>query len=180
MKRIAVLLATVLVAGAAIGDTTFNGKFVGQDSGLTNSSGSPVAHLSDMYAPTDTVYGFAFVGTNSPAFFGDAGALTNLDVWSSVVSSPYGSAFPLGTNTVLSVGGVTIGFSGVANVAATRERYGKATILATGGNVTFTNPASVHSSDFALSRVITNGNSAQMVLDVIPGQCTNLFIMQFK
>jgi hypothetical protein len=88
--------------------------------------------------------------------------------------------FGLGTNAFFTSGAATLGITGVVNGPTTTERYGQLTILAT-GNITFTNLATIiRTSDFLSSRTITNGNTAVISVDVIPGQCTNMAIVQFK
>lgn len=89
---------------------------------------------------------------------------------------------PLGETNYVYVGSgtVTFGITGVATQPTTTARYGVLTIIS-GGTLTFTNPATImKASDFASSRVITNGNSCDITVKVIPGQCTNLSIVQYK
>jgi len=85
----------------------------------------------------------------------------------------------LGTNYSFTVGATTGGITGVANLPTSTERFCQITIVAT-GDITFTNNIQIRTSDFAASRVITNGNTAVIAVTVIPGICTNLAIVQFK
>ena len=87
--------------------------------------------------------------------------------------------FGLGTNSFVTAASVTGGFTGVANKSTSTERFGQLTIIST-GTLVFTNPVSVHTSDFLSSRTITNGNTCVIAVDLMPGQCTNMAIVQFK
>ncbi len=59
------------------------------------------------------------------------------------------------------------------------ERYAQLTVIAT-GDVIFTNRVDVFTSDMVDSRTITNGNTAVIAVDVIPGVITNMAIVQFR
>lgn len=88
------------------------------------------------------------------------------------------TALPLATNLVFTSGAATLGFTGVSSLPTSTERWGRMTIVAT-GDIVFTNPANVYASDYVLSRTVTNGNTAQVTVHVIPGVATNLNIDQF-
>jgi hypothetical protein len=111
--------------------------------------------------------------TTTPTIYGYLDAQTN--------SFTTNSAFPLGfTNLILVTGANTgAGITGVANAGTSTERWGQLTIV-TSGTFVWTNPASIHASDFVTTRTITNGNTAVISVDVFPGQCTNMAIVQFK
>jgi hypothetical protein len=119
--------------------------------------------------------GISATGTTN--YFGGAGLVQSWDnptnTWARDTN------FPLGTNSFFTVGATTTGVTGLANKSTASERYGQITIVAT-GDIVFTNPASFRCSDFLASRTITNGNTALVSVDFIPGQCTNLFIVQTK
>jgi hypothetical protein len=87
----------------------------------------------------------------------------------------------LGTNTctatlTANTGG---GITGILNAGTTTERFAQLFIKAT-GDVVFTNPVAFYCNDYADTRTITNGNTAWISVDVIPGVATNLAIVQFK
>lgn len=84
-----------------------------------------------------------------------------------------------GTNAFFTSGATTCGITAVGNLPASTERYGQLTVIAT-GTITFTNIAAIHASDYQTSRTITNANTCVIGIDVIPGQCTNMAIVQFK
>lgn len=88
------------------------------------------------------------------------------------------STFGIGTNSVLAMGTATGGITGVANASSTEQSIGELTVLSTGTAV-FTNIASIHASDGLTSRTITNGTSACIAIQVIPGQRTNMAIVHF-
>ena len=89
------------------------------------------------------------------------------------------TAFGLGTNCHFTSGATTCGITGVVNKSTKTERYGELTIVAT-GDIIFTNVAGIRCSDFLATRTITNGNSAVISVQLIPGQCTNMAIVQFR
>ncbi len=130
---------------------------------LTNGNVNVGAALNvggTLTATTPTIYGYLDAQTNS--------FTTN-------------TAFPLGfTNLLLVTGANTgAGITGVVNAGTSTERWGQITIVASGTFV-WTNPAAIHASDFVTTRTITNGNTALISIDVFPGQCTNMAIVQFK
>lgn len=88
------------------------------------------------------------------------------------------TAFPLGTNTFYTSGAATFGFTSVANGPTSTERYGQMTVKTT-GTVVLTNIPSIYFSDGLTNRTITNGNTAVIAMDVVPGQVTNAAIVQF-
>lgn len=105
-----------------------------------------------------------------------------LATYSDVVTNLWSlnTPFDLGKNDFRTQGATTTGITGVANTSTTTvERWGQLTILAT-GDITFTNPVSMKTSDYLTSRIITNGNSATISCQVVPGRVTNLFIVQTK
>jgi hypothetical protein len=153
-------------AGAFIGSDGTSRIWTNDAVGLTNI---PAAQLTGSVAD-------ARLSANVPIM--SSGFISN-PVDSSTNTWAINTALPVGTNCFISQGAATIGFTAVANVPTSTERYGQLTIAAT-GTITFTNPASVHASDFQSSRTITNGNWCVVALDVIPGQITNMAIVQFK
>jgi len=90
------------------------------------------------------------------------------------------TAFPLGaTNYFATSGEATLGVIGIATASTSTARFGVLDLVAT-GDITFTNEAGFRTSDFLDSRVITNGNTAQILVNYIPGQTTNMAIVQFR
>ena len=87
--------------------------------------------------------------------------------------------FPLGTNTTISLGTVTGGYSGVDYAPTNTVRYGEQTIICT-GTLTLTNPPGWFTSDFADTRTGTNGNIVKVTVEVVPGVATNMAIAQFS
>lgn len=170
------------LAGESLG---FNDTY----NGITASG--VLASESDLIAADDII-------SVSGVFSGDGSGLTNLAAYAPLANPTFtgtvtlqtmdnptntwavNTGFGLGTNGFYTVGGtVTLGVTGIANVSTSTERYGELTIVST-GTLTFTNPASFKTSDFVSTRVITNGNTAVIAVAVIPGQCTNMAIVQFK
>jgi hypothetical protein len=112
---------------------------------------------------------------------------TGLNVFSKSPASPTNlwaldTAFGVNTNAlVLISGAVTGGITGVANLDGSGNvQFGEGTIKATGGDITFTNAAGLKANDYVTSRIITNGNYAEIAVKVVPGVVTNLAIVQFK
>jgi hypothetical protein len=115
----------------------------------------------------------------SGTYTGNGAGITNAPFDAPTNTFTINSVFPLGqTNQVLTAGSVTGGITGIGNGPTKVERSGMLTVLST-GTLIFTNPVSVHASDYVQSRTITNGNTCIIVIDVIPGRCTNMAIMQF-
>ncbi len=109
----------------------------------------------------------------SPTLYGYIDVQTN--VWVT------NTAIPLGfTNLVLrTAGNAGGGITGVGNLPASTERATQLTIISSGTFV-FTNVASIHASDYLTTRTITNGNTAIVQINVIPGTSTNMAIVQFR
>ncbi len=109
----------------------------------------------------------------TPTIFGYVDVQTN--VWVT------NTAIPLGfTNLVLRTGANTGGgITGVGNLPTSTERATQLTIISSGAFV-FTNPVSIHSSDYLTTRTITNGNTAIVQINVIPGTSTNMALVQFR
>lgn len=87
--------------------------------------------------------------------------------------------FMLGTNTTISLGTATNGYSGVDYVPTNTVRYGEQTILCT-GTLTLTNPPGWFTSDYVDRRTGTNGNIVKVAVEVVPGVATNMAIVQFS
>jgi hypothetical protein len=85
----------------------------------------------------------------------------------------------LGTNYTYTSGAATGGITGIGTAAGSTEDYAQLLIKAT-GDITFTNPAAFYTSDMVDTRTITNGNTAFISVDVMPGFATNLIILQLK
>lgn len=103
------------------------------------------------------------------------GPNANTNVWTVNTYFPVG----VGDTKILSVGASTGGILGVTNYSTTKESTGKLLILATGDFV-FTNNATVKTSDYATSRTITNGNTAEVFISVVPNRSTNMAITQYR
>lgn len=116
----------------------------------------------------------ASLGLNTRFMLGYVDSLTNS--WTTNTALPLGVTNLLATLSANVNGGIT-GLTGAGTV--NDERWGRLNIVAT-GNVTFTNPASFRSSDFVTSRIITNGNSCEIVVTWQQGVYTNMLIHQFK
>lgn len=84
--------------------------------------------------------------------------------------------WPLGTNVVFTSTGATLGVTGVANRSTSTVRYGEMTLVASGGDVVFTNAVGIRFSDGLTSRTVTNGTSAEIRVKYIPGVKTNATI----
>jgi hypothetical protein len=185
---------------------TYIGTFIGDGSGLTNlntgmwyTNSAAAGSISNNYAVKSLSYSAdtATITTlTATTVNGNGAGLTNLSATNIVADGQLprliatgfdattnlwaiNTAFPLGTNTSITSGADTGGITGVANSSTATERYGQIT-LKTSGDVTFTNPAAFYTSDFVDSRVITNGNTAVIAVQLIPGLATNMAIAQFK
>lgn len=137
-----------------------------QGGGLEHLIGTNIAFLSPLVTVSNNLNVGGTIGTAIAQGFDSP---TNLWVANTV--------FNLGTNYVISQGAGTVGITGIANKSTTTERYGQLVILAT-GTVIFTNVAGIKCNDGLLTRTITNGNSATIAIDFVPGVVTNLFIVQ--
>jgi hypothetical protein len=83
---------------------------------------------------------------------------------------------PFATNgLVLVSGAATGGITGVTGFPASANGCVELTVKAT-GDVVFTNVAGFRCSDGLSSRTITNGSTADIVLKVVPGVATNMYI----
>jgi hypothetical protein len=91
-----------------------------------------------------------------------------------------GTTFVLGTNaTIVCSNNIYItALEGVPSGGV--SRWGQLTIVASGGDVTVTNLGALKMSDMATSRVLTNGNSMCIAVEVQAGVFTNGAIVQFK
>jgi hypothetical protein len=89
------------------------------------------------------------------------------------------TALPMNTNKlILSSGAATGGITNVENVYPVGSQFSELFIKAT-GDITFTNPTAWVTSDMVDSRIITNGNYAQIAVEV-NNLITNLIIVQSK
>jgi hypothetical protein len=106
------------------------------------------------------------------------GAVTNrYDVSTNLFT---GTTFGLGTNATI-VCSSNIYITDLVNVpSGSVSRWGQLTIVASGGDVTVTNLGALKMSDMATSRVLTNGNSMCIAVEVQAGVFTNGAIVQFK
>lgn len=150
----------ISINAAPVQGGTFVGNFVGDGSGITNA---PYIEKSSGTGTNITLYSITTLQTTD----------NPTNSWS------FNTDFNLGTNFFATSGATTGGITGLGNKSTSTERYGQLVIVAT-GDIVFTNPVSFHASDFLSSRTITNGNTATIAVDFIPGQCTNLFIVQCK
>lgn len=120
-------------------------------------------------------------------FNGNGAGVTNLNLatYSGATNSwTADTAFPVApplvqTNYILASGEATLGIPSIGNVPTATTYYGELTVYAS-GTITFTNVASVRASDFLKTRTITNGNTADIAIKVVPGRSTNMAILQYK
>ncbi len=160
---------------------------------LSNSTAITLIQFGpdDYWFMTNTTTTKKIVATNGNitafSFTGDGSGLTGLPAGSESATNGWvtNTAFPVNpsqsiTNLILVSGANTAcGVTGILNAGTSTERFGQLLIIAS-GNITFTNPASIHASDYVTTRVITNGNNAMIAFDVWPGLATNMFISQTK
>jgi hypothetical protein len=85
----------------------------------------------------------------------------------------------MGKEYDITSGAGTVGVATFTSVPASTYSYTTLRVEAT-GTVTFTNDNSIHSSDFAITRTLTNGNWAVVSFEIIPRRATNMFFVQTK
>jgi hypothetical protein len=113
---------------------------------------------------------------------GSGAGLTNIPASAITIATnawAVNTALGLGTNYYFSGNTASCGITGIVGIPAATASYAELTIKAT-GDITFTNPVAIYTSDMVDTRTITNGNTACVAVSVQPGFFTNLAIVQFK
>ncbi len=157
---------------AAVTVTKINGTSLG---GLATG---PLYNTTSTGVPSIATAAQLGTAISTAAF--DGRSVTNMAYDAPTNTFTINSAFPVGqTNQVLSAGSVTGGVTGIANGPTSGDRWGTLEIVST-GTLVFTNPVSIHASDYLTTRTITNGNTAIISFQVTTGRWTNMAIVQFK
>ncbi len=130
-------------------------------------------------ATNGTITAFSFVGNGAGLTSLPAGSESATNTWTTNTAFAVCPSQSI-TNFILVSGANTAcGVTGILNAGTATERTGQLLIIAS-GNITFTNPSSIHASDFLTTRTITNANNCYISFDVWPGQATNMLIVQTK
>ncbi len=130
-------------------------------------------------ATNGTMTAFAFVGDGSGLTGLPAGSESATNTWTTNTAFSVCPSQSVTNFLCLSGANTACGVTGILNAGTATERWGQLLIVAS-GNITFTNPAAFHTSDYLTTRVITNANNCFIAFDVWPGVSTNMVIVQTK
>jgi len=148
-------------------DATLNRIVVTNVSGLFqvySDTGGNIAALDNGTVTAD-------IGINSKYWIGYFDSRTN--AWTT------NTAFPLGaTNGIANLSAnAACGITGVSGTGTVNDvRYGIVSLICTNGDVVFTNPASINSSDKGTSRTFPNGTYVKLRVEWKQGLYTNINI----